>query len=165
MASKGLSNEIRSKLIDKMVAVYGDDSIKPFWQKALGSKPDPELSYETVSRILSASRGGQKGVTAPTLALLCEALDFTQEETRDILRLHEETSGRAQDRGLWKLVGKTVNELTTDETALLEAFREIRDHSPDQLPRIAEMVETVAQAGGVSVNLDALRRKKRKGGK
>ena len=161
--SGGISSEVRSKLLNRMVAVYGSDSIRPFWDRAFGKQKPIPLSYETVSRIFSEKRGAAKGVTATTLAMICEALDFTQDEVRDILRDHEATSGRIQDRGFWKLVGQTVNELSNEERDLLDAFRAIKEHSPEQVSRMADMVETVAQAGGVIVSLDSLRRKKKGG--
>jgi len=155
----GIKASIKKKLRAQLDKVWGI-SVYAFWQKEMGGETsEPALSYETLARIFSMDRDDKKAVDFGTLLTVCKHLDFSQDEIRQIAREHDESEGRRQDRGLWKLIGATVNEMSEDEISLVKAYRIIRSKKPTSIPKLADMLEMVASAAGVTIDLTPLRRK------
>lgn len=139
-----LSQELKIKLLKE-----GWTSIRQF--KIVTGLP---YTLETVRRVFTD--GACKKVSSITLAIIMKHLNFSPEDMKAVLKRHLN-----QDDPLLQLIGdKTGVKYNNSENTLIKIYRVIADKNPKLLNILADSLEVMQKASGVTevMSADALRR-------
>lgn len=110
-------------------------------------------SAETAARVFQYDP--LKGIEPYTLAIAMMYLDYSRDEIKSLLKTYTD------DTIILKLMGDgDENELSNNESALVEALRILAERSPAVCSSVAQMVEALATAYNVDVT-EQVRRMKR----